>query len=255
MNRLLSAVALLAISLPLFANPPTPQFTSFTYQGHLSRGGSPANGSFDMDFRLWDAETNGLPIGTPIHVSGYPVADGLFTIDLDFPGLFVGNQRWIEVTVAGEVLTPRQPVNSVPVAQLALQGSIVKTVTMAGSSGDFPGLAAAFTFATTTVTVETTMPNQTATGAASVTLATIAGTSSVDYGLCYQLGAGAITLFVGPTNFMTATATPTKTPFSTASSVVLPAAGTYTLGFCARNTGPNDLNNNDYVNGFFQIVN
>jgi hypothetical protein len=99
----------------------TPQSTAFTYQGALSENGQPANGNFDLIFKLFDAETNGNQVGSTITETSFPVASGKFSVDLDFlAGTFTGNQLWIEVTVGTETLTPRQPINSVPVAQYAL---------------------------------------------------------------------------------------------------------------------------------------
>ncbi|MEO8012374.1 MAG: LamG-like jellyroll fold domain-containing protein, partial [Dokdonella sp.] len=48
---------------------------------------------------------------------------GLFTVSLAFPGAFTGNQRWLQVSVNGQLLLPRQPVSTTPVAQYALNGN------------------------------------------------------------------------------------------------------------------------------------
>ncbi len=110
--------------LPLWSVAiPAPQSTAFTYQGLLNASGHPASGSFDLAFRLFDAATLGNQIGTAISMPQFPVANGVFTVDLDFPGAFTGSQRWLEVTVGAETLTPRQPVNAVPVAGFALSGN------------------------------------------------------------------------------------------------------------------------------------
>lgn len=99
----------------------TPQSTAFTYQGSLGANGQPANGNFDLTFKLFDAATSGNQIGSTITMTQFPIANGKFTTDLDFlAGKFTGNQLWIEVTVDTETLTPRQPVNTVPVAQYTL---------------------------------------------------------------------------------------------------------------------------------------
>jgi hypothetical protein len=63
-------------------------------------------------------------VGPTITMSQFPVVNGAFITDLDFPGAFTGNQLWLEVTVGTQTLSPRQPVNSVPVAQFALSGVI-----------------------------------------------------------------------------------------------------------------------------------
>ena len=99
-----------------------PQQTLFTYQGSLSANGGPANGAYDFTFTLYGTETGGTPIGSPVTIADLAVTDGAFTVDLDFPGEFAGEQRWIEVAVDGQALSPRQPVSAVPVAQFALDG-------------------------------------------------------------------------------------------------------------------------------------
>ena len=99
----------------------TDQSTLFTYQGKLSANGQPANGNFDMTFRLYDAATSGNPVGTAYLDPQQPVVNGVFTIDLGFPGVaFNGQQYWIQARVGTQDLLPRQPINAVPVAQYAL---------------------------------------------------------------------------------------------------------------------------------------
>jgi BclB C-terminal domain-containing protein len=120
MKRLLFAASLLfALS---FAHA-DPQTTAFTYQGNLTANGAPANGNFNLTFKLFDAVTGGNQIGTAITMTSFPVVNGRFTTDLDFPSAFAGQQRWVEVSVGSQVLSPRQPVNSVPVAQFALSSA------------------------------------------------------------------------------------------------------------------------------------
>lgn len=53
--------------------------TGFTYQGRLTDGGSPANGNYDLQFRLYDNSTAGNQIGTTVSVNGIAITDGLFT--------------------------------------------------------------------------------------------------------------------------------------------------------------------------------
>lgn len=121
-RSLLTALLLVACPHP-DAGAVTPQFTAFTYQGNLSANGHPASGNFDLTFKLFDAVTGGTQVGSTITMSQFPVVNGAFTTDLDFPGQFIGNQLWIEVAVGGQPLIPRQPVNTVPVAQYALAGN------------------------------------------------------------------------------------------------------------------------------------
>lgn len=101
----------------------TPQLPDFTYQGSLQQSGQPATGSYDLGFALYDAAVGGTQVGTTILEADFPVTDGLFTVSLTFPGAFTGSQRWLQVTVDGQPLLPRQPVSTTPVAQFALTGN------------------------------------------------------------------------------------------------------------------------------------
>jgi hypothetical protein len=122
-RTLLAASLMLSVSLS-YAGTGTAQGSAFTYQGQLSASGSPANGNYDMTFALFDAATNGNQVGATILASQYPVAAGLFAIDLNFHGAFTGQQLWTEVTINGQTLAPRQPVNAVPIANFALTGNM-----------------------------------------------------------------------------------------------------------------------------------
>ena len=101
----------------------TPQSAAFTYQGSLSANGQPANGNYDLTFSLFDDAAAGSQVGATLAQPQYPVAQGVFTIDLEFPGAFTGNQLWLQVTVNGTPVLPRQAVNAAPVAQYVLNGS------------------------------------------------------------------------------------------------------------------------------------
>ncbi|TWT43895.1 hypothetical protein RAS1_02950 [Phycisphaerae bacterium RAS1] len=110
----------------------TPLGTGWTYQGRLKDGGSPANGPHDLQFTLYDVPAGGAIIAGPLCVDNVNVADGLFTVPLDFGAVFDGNERWLEIGVrndntigncAGGSYTPlsqRQPLTAAPNALLAL---------------------------------------------------------------------------------------------------------------------------------------
>ncbi|MBI5385941.1 MAG: hypothetical protein HZA90_14780 [Verrucomicrobia bacterium] len=102
-----------------------PLGTAFTYQGRLSDGGQPAQGVFDFRFSVFDAPSDGAPVG-PILSSTVMVSNGLFSTTLDFgPGLFGGDARWLQLAVASNgsgfwnLLTPRQPLTPAPYALYA----------------------------------------------------------------------------------------------------------------------------------------
>ena len=60
------------------------QGTAFTYQGQLNSGGSPANGSYDLQFGLWSAASGPSQIGSTLTNTATAVSNGLFTVTLDF---------------------------------------------------------------------------------------------------------------------------------------------------------------------------
>lgn len=119
--RLVQALAL--AQLPAIAFAQTAQLPDFTYQGRLQQDGHPADGTYDLGFALYDAATGGHMIGTEHTEPQFPVTDGLFTVDLAFPAAFDGQQRWLEVRVNGQPLSPRQAIATAPVAQYALSGN------------------------------------------------------------------------------------------------------------------------------------
>jgi len=114
------------------SNPQTAVGTGITYQGQLTDGGIPAEGIFDFQFELYDAETDGALIGI-LALEDVPVTDGIFTVMLDFgTGAFDGQTRWLAIGVrpgaesgAYTPLNPRQFLSAAPYAQYALEaGSI-----------------------------------------------------------------------------------------------------------------------------------
>ena len=110
----LAAILMLAVSIAA-------QTTAFNYQGKLNDGGNPANATFQMEFRLFDALAGGNQIGSTIANSSVSVAQGVFTVTLDFgANAFSGADRFLEIAVkrntgdAFTTLAPRQKFASVP---------------------------------------------------------------------------------------------------------------------------------------------
>lgn len=98
------------------------QTSAFSYQGKLVDNSSPANGSYDFQFKLFDALTGGTQQGSTFTVNGVTVTGGIFTVNLDFGGNFPGTDRFLEISVkqtSGStftMLSPRQQVTSTPYA-------------------------------------------------------------------------------------------------------------------------------------------
>ena len=110
------------------------QGTAFTYQGQLTDGGRPANGSYNLTFTLFDTNLTGSPIAGPLTNSAVGITSGWFTVSLDFGSNFPGANRWLELGVqtngGGAVgfatLRPRQYLTPTPYAITAanLVGSL-----------------------------------------------------------------------------------------------------------------------------------
>src|SRR5205814_10241591 len=80
------------------------QGTAFTYQGKLVDTGNPANGPYDLQFKLFDTQVvgTGTQQGTTVTVSSVTVANGIFSVSLDFgvcASCFNGPARFLEIAV------------------------------------------------------------------------------------------------------------------------------------------------------------
>ncbi|MBK7707299.1 MAG: hypothetical protein IPJ30_16510 [Acidobacteria bacterium] len=78
------------------------QTTVFTYQGKLDDGGMPANGSFLLEFRLFETATVGTGTQSGQTLSDIPVTivNGIFTVQLDFgEAPFDGSERFLQISV------------------------------------------------------------------------------------------------------------------------------------------------------------
>lgn len=111
LSKILSGI-LLAISLPVLAD------TTFTYQGQLTDGSGPYDGQVEMDFRLYDDETGGGAIDVLTEV--VDVSGGLFQVELDFGDQPYDSGLWLQVSVGGDDLSPRQRITAAPLAIRAL---------------------------------------------------------------------------------------------------------------------------------------
>jgi hypothetical protein len=101
----------LALASPLVAQP-------FTYQGFPKQNGQPVNGATSLTFRLYTAPTGGSQIGSAI-TQTVNVQNGLFTVELNFGNVWTGADRYLEIEVAGNTLSPRVKITPAPYASFA----------------------------------------------------------------------------------------------------------------------------------------
>jgi len=133
---------------------------SFTYQGKLTADNAPANGSYDFEFKLYDALTNGSQVGSTVTKNAVTVADGLFSVQLNFGDVFDGSALFLQIDVreagAGSYTTldPRQALTAAPYALYSLEAS------QADTAQDFSGELAGDVTGEQDETVVTALQNQ-----------------------------------------------------------------------------------------------
>lgn len=126
-KRLAAAIAL---ALPLSAHALS---NSFSYQGSLNDGGSPASGSYDLQFQLQTSA--GANVGAPLVREDVAVAGGLFSVELDFGAAITSADFRLQIGVrpgastgAYTTLTPTTNIRPTPQAQVAGLASEAVTV-------------------------------------------------------------------------------------------------------------------------------
>jgi len=109
------------------AGAPGPSATTVNYQGRLAdSGGTPLDGTYGMSFSLWDAATDGSVVWGPEAHPAVPVSEGLFSVGLGsqtsggIPTSVWNGNRYLEIAVGGETLSPRELIRSVPIVGMAL---------------------------------------------------------------------------------------------------------------------------------------
>jgi hypothetical protein len=111
--------AILMAAVLFSALASTAQTTVFTYQGKFtdSAVAQPTNGTYNMQFAMFDAVSGGNQIGVAVVVPAVQVVNGIFTVSLDYTAAsFDGSPRFLQVTVGNTVLSPRQEITSAPLA-------------------------------------------------------------------------------------------------------------------------------------------
>jgi hypothetical protein len=108
--------------LLLLVSPAAAQIspTEFTNQGTLKDGANPANANYDYEFALFNSQQFGTQAGPTITRNAVAVANGIFTVRLDFGPVFTGVDRYLQIRVkpvgAGVLtsLVPRQAITAAP---------------------------------------------------------------------------------------------------------------------------------------------
>ncbi|GDX98981.1 hypothetical protein LBMAG48_13850 [Phycisphaerae bacterium] len=131
--------ASLALAASLFgAGPSLAQLQ--TYQGLLSEGGQPANGTYDIRFDVYTDQVAGTTVGIGNVFNDQVVSNGLITSTFNAGvGVFNGEERWMQISVRPGTSTgaftplPRQRIAATPYAMRSLNerwtpnGSVLRT--------------------------------------------------------------------------------------------------------------------------------
>ena len=234
------SIGVLGVSLAHAFTPPTAPAavfgTAFTYQGQLKNNGTPANGSFDFQFILYDAAVGGSQVGSIVDENAVAVTNGLFTVQLDFGNVFNNSQLFLDISVrpAGgggyTPLAPRQELTPAPLAQYALnaQNAVVAQSAQSVAWSNITGKPAA-------VTRQIIIP------ASAMSHNTSAAISPVNWGLSLSDSAGVVTFVVPePTDW------DTTQPFTVTLNFALPSppvtGGTVQWRLQAGGSKPNSTN-------------
>jgi hypothetical protein len=148
MRAWLGAALLASMVLAPAASEAQPPTAAFTYQGRLTDAGNPANGTYQLQFRLFPTATGGTPVGPLLTGLVVQVNDGLFTARLDFgSAAFDGQPRFLEVGVrpngssgAYTILSPRHEITSAPYNVRSWSAVQADSATIAADSVQLGGL-------------------------------------------------------------------------------------------------------------------
>jgi hypothetical protein len=122
--------------------------TGFTYQGQIVQSGVAPNGTCDFQFTLFGSVSGSDQIGSMQEVSGVPVNNGIFTVQLNAGGqfganAFGGSDRWLEIAArcpsnVGQFtapFAPRQQLTGAPYALYAPAAGVAGDVSCSGCVG------------------------------------------------------------------------------------------------------------------------
>jgi len=131
--RIMELILMLIVT-PIAINAAIPM--TMNYQGRLTDDqGQPETSTVSIIFTIYDSETGGNSKWTETHPS-VSVVDGLFNVVLGngIPAVpiedtvFLSPDRWIEITVSGEVISPRTKLTSSSYAYQAIRADTAKHV-------------------------------------------------------------------------------------------------------------------------------
>ncbi|RKZ41692.1 MAG: hypothetical protein DRQ49_04220 [Gammaproteobacteria bacterium] len=92
------------------------------YQGYLTdSSGDPLEGTVNVTLTFWNALSGGTAIGSPKSYTNVNVNNGVFSQNVNVSDITFDQSVYVETTVNGETLAPRQLITSVPTSHLTKQ--------------------------------------------------------------------------------------------------------------------------------------
>lgn len=113
------------------------------YDGRLTDdAGVPLDGSYNVDFAIFNAATGGTAVWSedrpPMAVENGVIEVMLGETTPLAPSVFSGPERWLEITVDGTALIPRQRLASVPYAHASQSSTDLDGFTAGNAAGQIP---------------------------------------------------------------------------------------------------------------------
>jgi hypothetical protein len=118
--------------------------SAFTYQGRLANAGQNYTGNADFIFTIYDKQSGGAVVGSPIAMANVPVSVGVFSVQIPAdPSWFVNApDRYLDVQVRTpadgatySTIAPRGRIGQVPAAMVATVAQTAQTVPWSGVTG------------------------------------------------------------------------------------------------------------------------
>ena len=149
--RLLAALLLL-LGLLLATRPAQAAPTSIVYTGQLLTSTSPptpANGTYDFQFQLFNAATGGTQVGPTVSLASVPVVDGVYQVQLSFGNVFTGQTVWLQVSYRVHPASGNPPYKTVSPRLVAPNSAFADYATLSGSTQGLQSKAVSAAYPTT----------------------------------------------------------------------------------------------------------
>ena len=128
MNTMKTALGVLGVWLMAMACPAQPD--RFNYQGRLvATNGVPVNGTLTVVSRIYDQAAGGSHLWEQTS-NGVAALNGIYSLEIgddDLGTVLTNSACWLEMTIDGDALAPRQRLVSVPYAIRAKSAETAQT--------------------------------------------------------------------------------------------------------------------------------